>query len=218
MEVYMLNDIKAAIFDLDGTLVDSMWVWSQIDTDYLKNKGYDVPTNLKNDIEHLSFNQTAIYFKEKFNLNDSIEKIVADWHNMAYYHYSNNVKLKSGVKEFLDYLKSHKVKIALATSNSLSLLEACLKNNKIYDCFDSITTTDEVSNGKDSPDVYLLAAQKLGINPKNCIVFEDILPAVQAAKCANMKVIAVKDTECLNSREDFVKYADNYITSFFDLL
>ncbi len=214
----MLNDIEAAIFDLDGTLVDSMWVWSQIDTDYLRNKGYDVPTNLKNDIEHLSFNQTAIYFKEKFNLNDSIEKIVADWHNMAYYHYSNNVKLKSGVKEFLDYLKSHKVKIALATSNSHSLLEACLKNNKIYNYFDSITTTDEVSNGKDSPDVYLLAAHKLGINPKNCVVFEDILPAVQSAKCANMKVIAVKDTECLNSREDFVKYADNYITSFFDLL
>lgn len=214
----MLNNIKAAIFDLDGTLVDSMWVWSKIDINYLKNKGYAVPENLKRDIEHLSFNQTAIYFKEKFNLNDSIEKIVADWHDMAYYHYSTNVKLKSGVKEFLDYLKSCNVKIGLATSNSTSLLEPCLKNNKIYDYFDSITTTDEVSNGKNSPDVYLLTAQKLGVSPRNCVVFEDILPAAQAAKCAGMKVIAVKDDECLNSKKDFIEYTDKYINSFFDLL
>ena len=214
----MLNDIKAAIFDLDGTLVDSMWVWAQIDIDYLNEKGYSMPENLRSDIVHLSFSQTAIYFKEKFNLDDSIEKISKDWHDMAFNHYSNNVKLKLGVKDFLNNLKSLKIKIALATSNSIPLLEACLKNNGIYDYFDSITTTDEVSNGKDCPDVYLLAADKLGINPKDCLVFEDILPAIQGAKAANMKVIAVKDDECLDSKEDLLKYADKYIHSFEELL
>ena len=214
----MLNDIKAAIFDLDGTLVDSMWVWAQIDIDYLKQKGYSMPENLRSEIVHLSFSQTAIYFKEKFNLDDSIEKISKDWHDMAFNHYSNNVKLKLGVKDFLNSLKSLKIKIALATSNSIPLLEACLKNNGIYDYFDSITTTDEVSNGKDCPDVYLLAADKLGINPKDCLVFEDILPAIQGAKAANMKVIAVKDDECLDSKEDLLKYADKYIHSFEELL
>jgi len=214
----MLNNIKAAIFDLDGTLVDSMWVWSKIDVDYLETKGYFMPENLRNDISHLSFSQTAVYFKTKFNLEDSIEKILEDWHNMAYNHYSTNVKLKSGVKDFLNHLQSLKIKIALATSNSIPLLEACLKNNGIYEYFDSITTTDEVSNGKDCPDVYLLAANKLGINPKDCLVFEDILPAIQGAKAANMKVIAVKDDECLNSKEDLLEYADRYIHSFVDLL
>ena len=214
----MLNDIKAAIFDLDGTLVDSMWVWAQIDIDYLNEKGYSMPENLRSDIVHLSFSQTAIYFKEKFNLDDSIEKISKDWHDMAFNHYSNNVKLKLGVKDFLNNLKSLKIKIALATSNSIPLLEACLKNNGIYDYFDSITTTDEVSNGKNCPDVYLLAADKLGINPKDCLVFEDILPAIQGAKAANMKVIAVKDDECLDSKEDLLKYADKYIHSFEELL
>ena len=214
----MLNDIKAAIFDLDGTLVDSMWVWTQIDVDYLKMKGYSMPENLRSEIVHLSFSQTAIYFKEKFNLNDSIKEISEDWHNMAFNHYSNNVKLKLGVRDFLNNLKSFKIKIALATSNSIPLLEACLKNNGIYDYFDSITTTDEVSNGKDCPDVYLLAANKLGINPKDCLVFEDILPAIQGAKAANMKVIAVKDDECLDSKEDLLKYADKYIHSFEELL
>ena len=214
----MLNNIKAVIFDLDGTLVDSMWVWSRIDIEYLKTKGYSMPENLRNEISHLSFSQTAAYFKKKFNLEDSIEKILEDWHRMAFNHYSTNVKLKLGVIDFLNLLKSFKIKIALATSNSIPLLEACLKNNEIYEYFDSITTTDEVSNGKDCPDVYLLAARKLGINPNDCLVFEDILPAVQGAKAANMKVIAVKDDECLDSKEDLLKYADKYIHSFLDLL
>ena len=214
----MLTDIKGAIFDLDGTLVDSMWVWSQIDADYLKIKGHSLPDNLKSDIEHLSFNQTAVYFKKRFNISDSIDQIINDWHNMAFNHYSNDVKLKTGAKEFLNHLKSRNIKIALATSNSIPLLEACLKNNDIYNYFDSITTTDEVSNGKSSPDVYILAATKIGINPQNCAVFEDILPAVQAAKSADMTVIAVKDAASSDSQESFLKYADKYIDSFLELL
>lgn len=214
----MLTNIKGVIFDLDGTLVDSMWVWSQIDVDYLKIKGFSMPDDLKNEISHLSFRQTAIYFKEKFSLHDSIDEILNDWHMMAFNHYANNVKLKPGVLRFLDYLKSSKIKIALATSNSIPLLEACLKNNGIYDYFDSITTTDEVSNGKNCPDVYWLAAKKLELDPESCLVFEDILPAIKGAKAANMKVIAVNDNECSDSKENILKYADKYIDSFIDLL
>lgn len=214
----MLTNIKGAIFDLDGTIVDSMWVWSQLDIDYLQAKGYTMPEDLRNEISHLSFHQTAVYFKEKFNLTDSIEKILNDWHNMSFNYYEKKVKLKPGVKDFFKLLKSKKIKIALATSNSLPLLEACLKNNGVYDYFDSITTTDEVSNGKNFPDVYLLAAKKLRIKSENCIVFEDILPAIKGAKAADMKVIAVKDDECPNSKEDLLKHADGYIDSFLDLL
>ncbi|WP_238916599.1 HAD family phosphatase [Clostridium sp. YIM B02555] len=214
----MLTNINGAIFDLDGTLVDSMWVWSKIDVDYLKSKGYNAPKDLKNEISHLSFTQTAVYIKEKFKLADSVEEMLQAWHDMAFDHYANNVKLKSGVKEFFNYLKSKKIKIALATSNSMPLLEACLKNNGIYNYFDSITTTDEVSNGKNCPDVYLLAAKKLKVKPKNCLVFEDILPAMQGAKAANMKVVAVQDDECTNSKEELLEYADIYINSFLDLL
>jgi HAD superfamily hydrolase (TIGR01509 family) len=144
--------------------------------------------------------------------------ILNDWHSMAFNYYAKNVKLKSGVQDFLNHLRSNKIKIALATSNSIPLLEVCLKNNGIYDYFESITTTDEVANGKNFPDVYLLAAKKLGLEPKDCLVFEDILPAIHGAKAANMKVVAVKDEECLDSREELLKYADAYIDSFLDLL
>lgn len=214
----MLENIKGAIFDLDGTLVDSMWVWSKIDIDYLKSKGHALPENLDSEICHLSFTQTANYFKERFSLSDSIDTILKDWNNMAYNHYSENVKLKDGVKEFLDKLKENNIKIALATSNSVPLLEACLKNNGIYDYFDSITTTDEVSNGKNCPDVYLLAAKKLNVNPKNCIVFEDILPAIKGAKAADMTVIAVSDKHSLNDLDEIINHSDKYINSYFELI
>lgn len=214
----MLENIKGAIFDLDGTLVDSMWVWSKIDIDYLESKGHALPENLNSEICHLSFTQTAIYFKERFSLSDSIDTILKDWNNMAYNHYSENVKLKDGVNEFLDKLKQNNIKIALATSNSVPLLEACLKNNGIYDYFDSITTTDEVSNGKNCPDVYLLAAKKLNVNPKNCIVFEDILPAIKGAKAADMTVIAVSDKHSLNDLDEIINHSDKYINSYFELI
>lgn len=214
----MLENIKGAIFDLDGTLVDSMWVWSKIDIDYLKSKGHALPENLNSEICHLSFTQTANYFKERFSLSDSIDTILKDWNNMAYNHYSENVKLKDGVKEFLDKLKENNIKIALATSNSVPLLETCLKNNGIYDYFDSITTTDEVSNGKNCPDVYLLAAKKLNVNPKNCIVFEDILPAIKGAKAADMTVIAVSDKHSLNDLDEIINHSDKYINSYFELI
>ena len=214
----MLENIKGAIFDLDGTLVDSMWVWSKIDIDYLKSKGHALPENLNSEICHLSFTQTANYFKERFSLSDSIDTILKDWNNMAYNHYSENVKLKDGVKEFLDKLKQNNIKIALATSNSVPLLEACLKNNGIYDYFNSITTTDEVSNGKNCPDVYLLAAKKLNVNPKNCIVFEDILPAIKGAKAADMTVIAVSDKHSLNDLDEIINHSDKYINSYFELI
>ncbi|WP_024614337.1 HAD family phosphatase [Clostridium sp. Ade.TY] len=214
----MFNNIEAAIFDLDGTLIDSMWVWDQIDIDYLTSKNIPVPKNLNDEIGHLSFNQVALYFKERFKLEDSLDEIKNSWNDMANYHYSNTIKLKKGVKEFLDFLKESNIKIGLATSNSKQLLELVLKNNEIYDYFDAITITDEVSIGKHEPDVYLLAAQKLNVNPKNCIVFEDIVQAVKGAKKANMKVIAVEDERSLPEKEELTSLSDKFISDFLELI
>lgn len=214
----MLENIKGAIFDLDGTLVDSMWVWRKIDEDYLKSKGHKVPDDLHSEISHLSFRQTAGYFKERFKLSDSIDDILDTWHNMAYTHYSENVKLKDGAREFLDKLKENNIKIALATSNSQPLLETCLKNNNVYGYFDSITTTDEVSRGKNFPDVYLLAADKINVDPKQCIVFEDIPAAVKGAKAADMTVIAVHDEYSSMESSELMDISDKYIQSYKELL
>lgn len=210
----MLTNIKAAIFDLDGTLINSMSLWDQIDIDYLTSKNIPVPSDLNDEISHLSFNQVAVYFKERFKLEDSLDDIKNTWNTMAYNHYSSDITLKDGVVEFLDFLKKSNIKIGLATSNSTELLEASLKFNKIYDYFDAITITDEVSIGKHEPDVYLLAAKKLNVKPEECIVFEDILPAVKGAKKAGMKVIAVEDECSVLDKDEIIKNSDGFINDF----
>ena len=210
----MFTNIKAAIFDLDGTLINSMSLWDQIDVDYLTSKNIPVPSDLNDEISHLSFNQVAVYFKERFKLEDSLDDIKNTWNTMAYNHYSSDITLKDGVIEFLNFLKKSNIRIGLATSNSTELLEASLKFNKIYDYFDAITITDEVSIGKHEPDVYLLAAKKLNVKPEECIVFEDILPAIKGAKKAGMKVIAVEDECSVLDKDEIIKNSDGFINDF----
>lgn len=214
----MLNDFKGAIFDLDGTLIDSMWVWAKIDFDYLSKRGISLPPDLKDHIAHLSFDDTAKYFKDRFKLNESLEEIKTEWNDMALHEYAHNIVLKNGALNFLDLLKSKGIKIALATSNTRALLELVLRKNKVYDYFDVITTTDEVSRGKNFPDVYLLTAEKLGLKPEACIVFEDILPAVIGAKAAGMKVIGVQDLFSEHQKNDICRIADIFISEYEELM
>ena len=95
----MIKNIKACIFDLDGTLVDSMWMWPDIDREYLNRFGIEYDDNLKNEIDGISFHETAVYFKNKFGISDSVEKICKDWEDMAYDKYKYEVKEKPGCKK-----------------------------------------------------------------------------------------------------------------------
>ena len=217
----MINNMKAAIFDLDGTLIDSMGIWVQIDIDYIAEIGHTESVDLvklKEEINHLSYRGTAEYFKKRFNLDCSVDEICTRWHDMAYEKYSKEVKLKEGVLEFLTELKSSGKKIGLATSNSIELAKACLESNEILDLFDSITITSEVSRGKNFPDVYLLSAERLGVHPKDIVVFEDIPVAVEGAKKGDFKVVGVYDEYSAHHEEEMMDKSDKFIKSYSELL
>lgn len=210
----MLNDIKAVIFDLDGTLIDSMWIWKEIDIEYLGKRGIAVPDNLQKDIEGMSFTETAIYFKKTFNLSETIDEIKAEWNEMAYDFYKNKIMLKDGVKEFIKYLRSKDIKLGIGTSNSKELATEALKRHNIFNYFDAIRTSCEVKKGKPFPDVFLKVAEDLKVKPEECLVFEDTYAGVLAAKRAGMKVIAIYDELSLPNKEYICQLADRYVENY----
>lgn len=214
----MLKDIEAVIFDLDGTLIDSMWVWNKIDEEYLGSRNIEHPANLNQELEGKSFRETAQYFKDRFGITDTVEQIEETWHNMAWDKYEHEVKLKKGALKFLNYLKNQNIKIGIATSNSRELVELVTKANGINHFFDKIVTATEVQKGKPEPDVYLKVAKGLNLNPAKCLVFEDVLNGIIAGKRANMKVCAIYDEASKNTTEEKQNAADYYIKDFEDLV
>ena len=214
MDQRMLDDIKAVIFDLDGTLVDSMWMWKEIDIEYLSRFGYECPDDLQGNIEGMSFSQVADYFKQRFALLDDIETIKADWNEMANDKYMHEVPLKPGVLEFLAKFRQLGLKIGIATSNSKKLVETVILSLGISSYFDEIHTSCEVATGKPAPDIYLLVAKCLGVKPQECLVFEDLPLGIEAGKRAGMKVCAVWDNYSIDVDEEKKEQADYYIASF----
>ncbi|MDO5573369.1 MAG: HAD family phosphatase [bacterium] len=212
----MLDHMKAVIFDLDGTLVDSMWIWTKIDEEYLGKFHIVPPKDLSNAIEGKSFTETAEYFKKRFFIQDSIDSIKETWNEMAFDKYSNHVPLKAGVKEFLEECVKRKIKLGIASSNSSQLVRTVLKRHQILSNFESVITGCDVCAGKPAPDVYLKAARDLNVKPEECLVFEDITAGIMAGKNAGMKVCAVEDDYSKYQREEKRKLADYYIKDYQD--
>ncbi len=217
----MLENRKAVIFDLDGTLVDSMWMWREIDIEFLSGKGIVIPEDIQDfqdELEGMGFTETAFFFKKRFRIPDSIEDIKNTWILMAEDKYSTQVPLKPGAGELLDMLKKRNFQIGISSSNSTELIRTVLKAHEIEDYFGCITTCCQVPAGKPAPDVYLETAKGLGIAPEDCLVFEDVPMGILAGKRAGMKVCAVDDKFSRNQEKEKRKLADWYIQDYYEVL
>ena len=210
----MLENKKAVIFDLDGTLVDTMGIWYDIDVEFLGRYGFAVPKDLQSSIEGMSFTEVAVYFKKRFSLTESIEEIKSIWQDMAMEKYCTTVALKPGAGDFIPYLADRGIKMGVASSNDIKLVEAVLSHHGLLNYFDCIITACQVNKGKPEPDVYLEAARLLQVDPENCLVFEDIVPGIMAGVRAGMKVCAVEDVYSIPQREEKRKSAHYYIDSY----
>lgn len=212
------DNIRAVIFDLDGTLVDSMWVWRQIDIDYLAKFGIEIPDDLQSSLDGMSFSETAVYFKRRFGIPDSIEQIKQDWNDMTEEFYRHRVGLKPGALELLRNLRKKGIKTGIATSNSKELLEIAIESLGVRQYFDSMHVSCEVAKGKPAPDIYLLVAEDLGVSPDNCLVFEDITQGVEAGHSAGMLVCGIKDEVSGLRGHDLRGIADYYIEDFTEII
>ena len=194
--------LKACIFDLDGTLVDSMKVWQNVDQQFFLSKGILLPDDYQKAISHMSFRQIAQYTIERFHLTETPEDVIEIWMGIAKAEYAFHIKAKKNARLLLSYLKSKGIKTALATSNQESLYLPCLENNKLLEFFDCLEDTNRLKTSKSEPTIYLELSKRFGSKPSQCLVFEDILVAIQAAHKASFPVIGVKDD---SSRKDWGK-------------
>lgn len=214
----MLQNTKAVLFDLDGTLVDSMWMWKDIDIEYLGRHGFDLPRELQKDIEGMSLTETATYFKNRFQLKESLEQIKSDWMDMAREKYCKEVSLKPGAREFLKFLKREGIRTGIASSNGIELVHTVLKAQGVDEYLDSVHTCCDVARGKPHPDIYLFVAQELGVMPEECLVMEDIPMGILAGKRAGMRTCAIEDDFSLNQKAEKRRLADYYIQDYYDVL
>lgn len=209
------NHGKAAIFDLDGTLLDSMGVWDQVDIDFLAKRGIEVPADYMGKVAAMQFRQIAEYTIARFGLPDTPEALMQEWDDMARVAYSTVVEAKPHAVEYLSYLKRSGAKLAVATSLPPALREPAMKHVGIFDYFDQIVSVDDANDvGKDRPDVFLLAAGRLGVVPEQCTVFEDLLVAMRSAKSVGMRVWAIHDDSSDGDWPDICGLADGVLFDF----
>ncbi|MDR1133155.1 MAG: HAD family phosphatase, partial [Synergistaceae bacterium] len=208
--------VKAYIFDLDGTLLDSTGLWERIDADFLSKRGIPAPEDYAPAVAAMSFREGAEYTIARFNLPDTADALCREWYGMALYAYGHTVRLKPNVREYLAALKSRGMKLGVATSSTFQLYDAALRNLGILSFFDAICSADEVEYGKSRPDIFILAAKKLGVSPSDCVVFEDVLRAVQSAKSAGMTVYGVYDEASKADWERIKATADGAFADFKD--
>ena len=208
-------DFKAAVFDLDGTLFDSMQFWNHIDEKFLARRGIkEVPNDYLLAIAHLGAEETARYTRERFGLTETDEEMMSEWHEDALAFYRRDVRLKPGGHEYLTRLREKGVLLAVATASSKELYIPALERLGIIGMFGAFAEVAECKRKKGFPDVYELACSRLGVSPAEAVVFEDIYIAVKGAKDGGFRTVGVYDSTSERDTERIKAAADVYITGF----
>lgn len=210
--------IKAAIFDMDGTLLDSMGMWRMALPNYFKSLNMEPNTNINTVVENMSFVQAATYLAEELHLNKTADEIYSEIEESIVYQYENTILLKPNVETYLRQLRKDGTSCCVATLSDKYMAETVLKRLGIYDCFDFILTVGEVGKSKEHPDIYLQCAEKMNTPKEECVVFEDAPYAIKTVKEAGFISYGVYDSWQKYPENFTEKYCDRFIIGYDELI
>ena len=205
--------IKGVIFDFDGTLVDSMFIWDTIGEEYLRSLGKEPHENLKETFMTLTLEEAAIYYRENYGVTLSVKEIVGGVNSMVEQTYRTKVTLKPGISEYLAWLKENGVRMCVATVTDRYLVEETLGRLGVRHYFSEIFTCAEVGFGKDKPVIYQKALEHLGTAKDETYVFEDMLFALNTAKTDGFPTVGVYDRHEVH-QDGLKELSDYYIRDF----
>ena len=205
--------IEGAIFDFDGTLYDSMGIWEEVGSIYLKSQGKNPEKNLNRKIKNMSLEQSAEYFNKKYNLNKTKKQIINEINEQIKTAYREKIEPKKGAAEFLEKLKNLKIKMIIATATDKFLIEKALKRNKLDIYFLDIITCNIVGKGKDNPLIYYKAMEKLKTKKETTLIFEDSYFASKTAKDSGFLVCGIYD-KYENKKRELKMISDYYLENF----
>ena len=207
--------IKGAIFDLDGTLLDSMFIWDTIGEEYLRSLGKEPHEDLKETFMTLTLEEAAVYYREHYGVTLSVKEIVDGVNAMVEQTYRTKVTLKPGIAEYLAWLKENGVRMCVATVTDRYLVEETLERLGVRHYFSEIFTCAEVGFGKDKPVIYQKALEHLETEKRDTYVFEDMLFALNTAKTDGFPTVGVYDRHEAH-QDELKELSDYYVLDFTD--
>lgn len=207
----------AAIFDVDGTLLDSMQVWEYFARNFLRRCGVPVREDADDVVRYMCLSETAEFFINECGVVGTVEEVMAECNKMLEEEYFYNVQLKENVVLLLEFLKENNVPAYIATATDRYLVEAAIKRCGIDKYFCGILTCTEAGAGKTKPDIFYQAAEKMGRTPSETWIFEDALHAVTTAKKAGFKVCTIFDESEADHKNELQALSDIYVENFAQL-
>ena len=205
--------IKGAIFDLDGTILDSMFIWDTIGEDYLRSLGIEPKEILKETFKTFTLEQAAEYYRENYGVTLSVDEIIDSVNKMVERYYAETVKLKPDIEVFLEKIKAKGIKMCIATVTDKPLVETALNRLGIRNYFSEIFTCAAVGYSKEEPHIYREAQKHLNTEKGETVVFEDALHALKTAKADGFVTVGVFDIHEEN-QEELERMADCYIQNY----
>jgi len=210
--------IRAMVFDLDGTLLDSLGMWSELVSRFLREFGIDPPEGIDEEVKPMTVEEACAYIVARFSLPITAEEAVRTVSERAAKAYLEELPLKPDAKRFLQTASEKGIPCALATVTYPALLPAALKRLGIADCFQAVLTADDFPEGKTEPEMYLEAARRLGAAPAETLVFEDALYAAKTAKAAGFPVVGIRDVTAEPEWAELEQICDRTADSWAELL